>query len=84
MLGSMQTQSAKKFIDSALSLSDETQTEIFNMIQNPITKIQNNEKVTREDILKALKLVDPCVRIESLFSLLLLTFLEITAFFGFF
>ncbi|VUZ50119.1 unnamed protein product, partial [Hymenolepis diminuta] len=26
MLGSMQTQSAKKFIDSALSLSDETQT----------------------------------------------------------
>ncbi|VDL19552.1 unnamed protein product [Hymenolepis diminuta] len=60
MLGSMQTQSAKKFIDSALSLSDETQTEIFNMIQNPITKIQNNEKVTREDILKALKLVDSC------------------------
>ncbi|KAM3184625.1 hypothetical protein ACTXT7_007995 [Hymenolepis weldensis] len=59
MLGSMQTQSAKKFIDSALSLSDETQTEIFNMIQNPITKIQNNEKLTREDILKALKLVDP-------------------------
>nr|CDS28594.2 Protein CHMP7 [Hymenolepis microstoma] len=59
MLGSMQTKSAKKFIDAALSLSDETQTEIFNMIRNPITKIQNNEKVTREDILDALKLVGP-------------------------
>ncbi|VDO03998.1 unnamed protein product [Rodentolepis nana] len=59
MLGSMQTKSAKKFIDAALSLSDATQAEIFNMIQNPMTKIQNNEKVTREDILDALKLVGP-------------------------
>lgn len=55
----MQTQAAKKFIEAALSLSEEIQGEIYAIIQSPVTKVHNEEIITREELLKALQLENP-------------------------
>lgn len=52
----MQTQSANDFVNAALSLDDELQTEIYAMIQSPMTRIANDDRITREELLQVLQL----------------------------
>ncbi|EUB59530.1 Ras-related GTP-binding protein D [Echinococcus granulosus] len=58
IVGGMQTQSAKYFVNAALALDDDVQFAIYAIIQGPMTQIANESRITREDILKVLQLTD--------------------------